>query len=61
MVPIIRASHGRDCIGDTAIAGDMRWSGAFGVSLDMVARSHCSVELILLEDLQVLRVWGIVT
>jgi hypothetical protein len=49
-----RRLRGRDSIGDAAIAGDKRWSGAFGVNVDMVARSHCSVEMILLEDLQVL-------
>jgi hypothetical protein len=42
-----------DSIGDAAIAGDMRWAGAFGVNVDMVARSHCSVEMILLEDMMV--------
>jgi hypothetical protein len=46
---------GRDSIGDAAIAGDRRWAGAFGVNMDLVARSHCSVEMILLEDMQVLR------
>jgi hypothetical protein len=49
----VHASHGRDSIGDAAIAGDLRWSGALGVNVDMVARSHCSVEMIMLEDLQV--------
>ncbi len=48
------ATCGRDSIGDASIAGDLRWSGAFGVNVDMVARSHCSVEMILLDDLQVL-------
>jgi hypothetical protein len=45
-------SLGRDSIGDAAIAGDTRWAGAFGVNVDLVARSHCSVEMIMLEDMQ---------
>ena len=45
----------RDSIGDAAIAGDTRWAGAFGVNVDLVARSHCSVEMIMLEDMQVRR------
>ena len=36
----------RDCIGDSSLAGDVRWAGTFGVSLDFVARTHCSVEFI---------------
>ena len=33
--------------------GDPRWAGSFGVNVDFVARSHCSVEMIMLEDIQV--------
>ncbi len=33
--------------------GDQRWGGTFGVNVDFVARSHCSVEMISLEDMQV--------
>jgi hypothetical protein len=43
----------RDSIGDSAIAGDLRWAGSYGVNVDFVARSHCAVEVILLEDMQV--------
>jgi hypothetical protein len=43
----------RDSIGASAIAGDLRWAGSFGVNVDFVARSHCSVEIILLEDMAV--------
>jgi hypothetical protein len=43
----------RDCIGDSSLAGDQRWAGTFGVNLDFVARSHCSVEFISLENMQV--------
>ncbi len=43
---------GRDCIGDCSITGDLRWAGTFGVNLDFVARSHCSVEFISLENMQ---------
>ncbi len=42
----------RDSIGDSAIAGDLRWAGSFGVNIDFVARSHCSVEFITIEDMQ---------
>jgi hypothetical protein len=31
----------------------MRWAGMFGVNVDFVARSHCSVALITMEDIQV--------
>ena len=41
----------RDSVGASAIAGDLRWAGSFGVNIDFVARSHCSVEIILLEDM----------
>ncbi len=43
----------RDCIGDSVLTGDLRWAGTFGVNLDFVARSHCSVEFISAEDMQV--------
>ena len=36
------------------MAGDLRWAGTFGVNVDFVARSHCSVALISLEDIQVM-------
>ncbi len=35
------------------MAGDLRWAGTFGVNVDFVARSHCSVALITMEDIQV--------
>jgi hypothetical protein len=44
----------RDPIGDSAIAGDMRWAGSYGVNIDFVARSHCAVEVIPIEEIQVL-------
>ncbi len=43
----------RDCIGDSSLAGDNRWAGTFGVNLDFVARCHCSVEFISIEDMKV--------
>jgi hypothetical protein len=43
----------RDSIGDSAISGDFRWAGFLGVNVDFVARSHCSVEYISLEDMKV--------
>ncbi len=44
----------RDSIGDSAIAGDLRWAGSYGVNVDFVAKSHCAVETILIEDMKVL-------
>ncbi len=43
----------RDSFGDSAISGDLRWAGSYGVNVDFVARSHCAVEVILVEDLEV--------
>ena len=43
----------RDSIGDGAITGDVRWSGSYGVNVDYIARSHCSVEVINIEDIRV--------
>jgi hypothetical protein len=43
----------RDCLGDSSLAGDLRWAGTYGVSLDFVARSHCSVQFISIEAMEV--------
>jgi hypothetical protein len=43
----------RDSFGDSAISGDLRWAGSYGVNVDFVARSHCAVEFILVEDMEV--------
>ena len=43
----------RDAIGDCAVAGDLRWAGTFGVNVDFVARSHCSVAVIAVKDVLV--------
>ena len=43
-----------DTIGSSAIVGDLRWGGAFGVDIDFVARGHVAVEFISLADIQVL-------
>ena len=40
----------RDTIGSSSIVGDHRWSGAFGVDADYVAKGHCSVEFISVRD-----------
>jgi hypothetical protein len=29
-----------DCIGDSVIAGDLRWGGSYGVNVDYVARRY---------------------
>ena len=43
----------RDCIGDGSVVGDTRWAGTFGIQADFIARTHCSVGIIKLEDIQV--------
>jgi hypothetical protein len=45
--------HHRDTIGDSAIIGDDRWAGTFGVEADFVATTHCSVAFISTQDIQV--------
>ena len=42
----------RDAFGESSIVGDKRWAGSYGVNIDFVARSHCSVEIIAIEDIQ---------
>ena len=42
-----------DCLGDSSLAGDMRWAGTYGVNLDFVARSHCSIQFISIDAMQV--------
>jgi hypothetical protein len=42
-----------DSLGDSVVAGDLRWAGAFGVNVDFVARSHCSVVTIDVEEIRV--------
>ena len=43
----------RDSLGDSSVAGDSRWAGSYGVNVDFVARSHCSVAIIGVEGIQV--------
>jgi hypothetical protein len=43
----------RDCLGGGIMVGDNRWVGTYGVRADLVARCHCSVEIISYEDIQV--------
>ncbi len=42
----------RDAFGESSISGDKRWAGSYGVNIDFVARSHCAVEIISVEDIQ---------
>ncbi len=42
----------RDAFGESSVAGDKRWAGSYGVNIDFVARSHCAVEIISVEDIQ---------
>jgi hypothetical protein len=44
----------RDSIGSSAIVGDPRWAGAYGVEADFIARGHCAVEYIKIKDIEVL-------
>ena len=46
-------AQNRDSVGGCTVIGDHRWTGAFGVNVDLIARSHCSVELIKTEDIVV--------
>jgi hypothetical protein len=43
----------RDSFGDMSVAGDMRWTGKFGVAADLIALDHCSIEFIKIEDIKV--------
>ncbi len=43
----------RDTLGGGTVAGDLRWTGVYGVQADIVARTHCSVELIKTDDIKV--------
>ena len=43
----------RDSIGSSCVVGDSRWAGTYGVKADFVAKSHCSVEFIPLEAINV--------
>ncbi len=47
------ASPHSDTIGDSAIIGDDRWAGTFGVKADFVATTHCSVAFISTQEIQV--------
>jgi hypothetical protein len=42
-----------DTIGGSAVVGNPHWSGTYGVNVDYVALTHCSVEAIDLVDIKV--------
>ncbi len=42
-----------DALGGGVVLGDNRWAGSYGIDADILARTHCSVEIISIEDLQV--------
>ena len=44
----------RDSFGGCAVAGDNRWTGDYGVRVDLVARTHCSVMMVKIENIKVL-------
>ena len=50
LIVVIERNPCRDTIGSSSIVGDHRWSGAFGVDADYVAKGHCSVEFISVRD-----------
>jgi hypothetical protein len=43
-----------DSVGGNSVVGDERWTGSFGVNVDLVARSHCSVAIIAKQDILVM-------
>jgi hypothetical protein len=43
-------------LGGGAVAGDLRWTGAWGVQADIVARTHCSLDLIQTSDINVMTI-----
>jgi hypothetical protein len=43
----------RDLIGDSAVIGDSRWGGSWGIQADFLARTRCCVVSIRIADLQV--------
>jgi len=50
--PVLYVFGRGESIGSSCVVGDFRWAGAFGVSADFVALSHCSAEFIPLEAIQ---------
>ena len=48
-----------DSVGGSTVVGDKRLTGTFGVNVDLVAKSHCSVELIMTEDILVMSCFAI--
>ena len=50
---VILAFWPRDSIGGGSVVGDVRWAGAFGINADLIARSHCAVEFVSTEVIQV--------
>ncbi len=43
----------RDSMGSSSVVGDTRWTGMYGINADLIARTHCSVEVIKLEGIKV--------
>ena len=50
----------RDSIGSSAVIGDLRWAGQFGVNADFVAKGHCAVEFIPTEGIQVTSIFAVI-
>jgi hypothetical protein len=40
-------------VGSSTVVGDTRWTGMYGINADLIARTHCSVEVIKLEGIKV--------
>ena len=43
----------RDSVGGNVVVGDKRWTGLYGVNVDLIARTHCSVAFISTNDILV--------
>ena len=43
----------RDVFGETAILGDRRWAGAYGIDADFIAGDHCAIAQIHTRHIQV--------
>jgi hypothetical protein len=52
-IPFPEETMCRDSVGDNCVVGDLRWTGSYGVNVDLVARSHCSLAFISTKDILV--------
>ena len=45
--------YGSGSLGAGSVVGDTRWAGVYGIDADLIAKSHCSVEFIHSDHIQV--------